>query len=143
MPISWPLEALKAQAVAARTYAVAQAINSRNGHRGYHVDDSTSSQVYNNQREAERTTRAIDETFGQILQHGDGTIGSTYFYASSPEDAAAPWYKWSFSLSGAELSAMLNRTLPQKVGTVTDVRIAAQDSSGQVHALRCTVQRGK
>lgn len=143
MPISWPLEALKAQAVAARTYAVAQAINSRNGHRGYHVDDSTSSQVYNNQREAERTTRAIDETFGQILQHGDGTIGSTYFYASSPEDAAAPWYKWSFSLSGAELSAMLNRTLPQKVGTVTDVRIAAQDSSGQVTCLAVYGTEGK
>lgn len=135
MPVSWPLEALKAQAVAARTYAVAHALNSRNGDRGYHVDDSTSSQVYNNQREAERASRAIDETAGLILQGKDGSITPTYFYASSPEDTASPWYKWSFSLSGSELSTLFNRTLPQRVGTVTDVKITAQDSSGKVTGL--------
>jgi len=135
MPVSWPLEALKAQAVAARTFAVAQAISSHNGARGYHVDDSTSSQVYNNARESARANQAIDATAGQILKAADGSITSTYFYASSPEDSASPWYKWSFSLTGEELTSMFNKTLPQKVGTVTDVRISAQDSSGRVTCI--------
>jgi len=135
MPLSWPFEALKAQAVAARTFAVAQALTSRNGARGYHVDDSTSSQVYNNHREAEVACRAIDATAGQILQREDGTISSTYFYASSPKDATSPWYKWSFTLSETELTNLMHRTLPKKVGTVSDLQIAARDSSGRVTCL--------
>ncbi|HHT68748.1 MAG TPA: SpoIID/LytB domain-containing protein, partial [Firmicutes bacterium] len=111
MPHSWPLEALKAQAVAARTYAVAQAIYSRQGHLGFHVADSTNSQVYNNQPEAASATRAIKETAGQILAQPDGTISSTYFYSTSPGtiltdlktwsdksqlalEGNSPWFRW-------------------------------------------------
>lgn len=135
MPVSWPLEALKAQAVAARTFAVAQALQSRNGQRGYHVDDSTSSQVYNNQREAERARQAIDLTKGKVLQNPDGRITSTYFYASSPQDSQSPWYKWSFSLSGSELTNMLKRTLPQQVGEVRALEVKERDSSGKAICL--------
>ncbi|WDC84754.1 SpoIID/LytB domain-containing protein [Caloramator sp. mosi_1] len=48
MPESFGLEALKAQAVAARTYALGDYFSSRFADRGFHVDDSTLSQVYNN-----------------------------------------------------------------------------------------------
>ena len=129
MPVSWPLEALKAQAVAARTYAVAQAIYSRQGSRGYHVNDSTSSQVYNNQLEAETTKEAIDATRGQILVKQDGTIGSTYFHSTSAGipidsrevwndstvqsyDKHSPWYRWQFSLTGEELTHMIQTHFP-------------------------------
>lgn len=135
MPVSWPLEALKAQAVAARTFAVAQALQSRNGARGYHVDDSTSSQVYNNHPEAERTSLAIDQTAGQVLQHPDGRITSSYFYASSPADSASPWYKWSFTLSATELNNMLQKTLAKSIGTVTNLKITERDSTGKAICL--------
>ncbi len=153
MPVSWPLEALKAQAVAARTYAVAQAIHSRQGSRGYHVDDSTSSQVYNNQLEAERAKQAIDATRGQILVKQDGTIGSTYFHSTSAGvsmdsaevwydrtiisyDKDSPWFRWQFSLSGAELTHMIQNTLPlQSVGEVEDLVIVTRDDAGRVTAL--------
>ncbi|NLM40404.1 MAG: SpoIID/LytB domain-containing protein, partial [Firmicutes bacterium] len=135
MPVSWPLEALKAQAVAARTFAVAQALQSRNGARGYHVDDSTSSQVYNNHPEADRTSLAIDQTAGQVLQHPDGRITSSYFYASSPADSASPWYKWSFTLSATELNNMLQKTLAKSIGTVTNLKITERDSTGKAICL--------
>ena len=156
MPSSWPLEALKAQAVAARTYAVAQAIYSRQGSRGYHVNDSTSSQVYNNQLEAETTKEAIDATRGQILVKQDGTIGSTYFHSTSAGipidsrevwndstvqsyDKHSPWYRWQFSLTGEELTHMIQNTLPlmttQKVGEVTDLVIVQRDDAGRVVLL--------
>ena len=86
MPVTWPMEALKAQAVAARTYAVAQAVYSRQGHLGFHVTDSTNSQVYNNAPESARATQAIWETDGQILVNPEGTVTSTYFYSTSPRN---------------------------------------------------------
>ncbi len=135
MPVSWPLEALKAQAVAARTFAIAQAFQSRNGARGYHVDDSTSSQVYNNHQEAERARQAIDQTAGEVLQHPDGRITSTYFFASSPQDSASPWYKWSVTLSGTELNNMLQRTLSKSIGTVKNLKITERDGTGKAVCL--------
>jgi stage II sporulation protein D len=146
MPISWPLEALKAQAVAARTYAVAQAIYSRQGHLGFHVADSTNSQVYNNHPEASRTTQAIDETVGQILAQADGTISSTYFFSTSPrmiltdlntwKDTSAlalegnsPWFRWSCTFTKEELENIF------KIGEISAVEIAARDEVGRVFCL--------
>ena len=48
MPASYPEEALKAQAVCARTYACVQMMNSSLGDLGAQVDDSVSYQVYQN-----------------------------------------------------------------------------------------------
>ena len=49
MPSSWEMEALKAQSIAARTYAYREIYNRTYIDKGYVVDDSESSQVYNNQ----------------------------------------------------------------------------------------------
>ena len=59
MPASWNLEALKAQAICARTYALADMLNQRYAANGYHVDDSVMSQVYNNAGENPRSNQAI------------------------------------------------------------------------------------
>lgn len=146
MPISWPLEALKAQAVAARTYAVAQAIYSRQGHLGFHVADSTNSQVYNNQPEAASTTRAIAETAGQILAQPDGTIHSTYFYSTSPGtiltdlntwkdtsglalEGNSPWFRWKCTFTRAELSSLFG------LGEISSLQVEERDELGRVIAL--------
>ncbi len=82
MPWSYSEEALKAQAVCARTYAYKHIINSGYSQYGAHVDDSTSYQVYNVSGEQDATTKAINDTKGQIILH-DGQPISAYFFSTS------------------------------------------------------------
>lgn len=82
MPASYPEEALKAQAICARTYAYRYMKQAGRGEYGAHVDDSVNFQVYNNVREQEKTTQAVKETFGQILL-ADGAPAQTYYYSTS------------------------------------------------------------
>ena len=68
VPGNWPLEALKAQAIAARTYALYQSQHRQNWR--FDVVDSQGDQVYKGVRcEARSTTRAVDATRGMILVH--------------------------------------------------------------------------
>ena len=82
MPASYPLEALKAQAVCARTYAYRNMSHSGIAAFGAHVDDSAGYQVYNNISENAQTTKAVKETAGQLLYYGDELCGS-YYYSTS------------------------------------------------------------
>ena len=83
MPASYPLEALKAQAVCARTYAYARMLHPGLAGFGAHVDDSTSFQVYNNILEQNSTTNAVRETSGQLLYASDGSLVDAYYYSTS------------------------------------------------------------
>lgn len=83
MPASYPSEALKAQAVCARTYAYGHMQKAGYPQYGAHVDDSTSYQVYNNILEQEKTTTAVKETYGQLLYTGEGELAGTYYYSTS------------------------------------------------------------
>ena len=82
MPASYPLEALKAQAVCARTYAYQKMIRSGLPAYGAHLDDSTSFQVYNNVKENVETTKAVRETKGELLYVADGLVDA-YYYSTS------------------------------------------------------------
>ncbi len=83
MPASYPDEALKAQAICARTYAYGHMLNAGYPQYGAHVDDSTSYQVYNNILEQESTTTAVKETYGQLLYTSEGSLAGTYYYSTS------------------------------------------------------------
>ena len=83
MPSSYPLEALKAQAVCARTYAYARMLRPGLAGFGAHLDDSTSFQVYNNILEQNSTTTAVRETAGQLLYAPDGSLVDAYYYSTS------------------------------------------------------------
>lgn len=83
MPSSYPLEALKAQAVCARTYAYARMLHPGLAGFGAHVDDSTGFQVYNNILEQNSTTTAVRETTGQLLYAADGSLVDAYYYSTS------------------------------------------------------------
>lgn len=82
MPPSFGLEALKAQAVAARTYAVSDLLSSRFASIGFHVDDSTMSQVYNNYSENALANRAINETKGLVLKYNGELVDAKYYSTS-------------------------------------------------------------
>ncbi len=83
MPAKYPFEALKAQAVCARTYAYGHMLHAGYPRYGAHVDDSTSYQVYNNILEQESTTTAVKETYGQLLLTEAGDLAGTYYYSTS------------------------------------------------------------
>lgn len=83
MPSKYPGEALKAQAVCARTYAYGHMEHAGYPQYGAHVDDSTSYQVYNNILEQESTSTAVKETYGQLLLTGQGATAGTYYYSTS------------------------------------------------------------
>ena len=83
MPSGYPAEALKAQAVCARTYAYGHMEHAGYPQYGAHVDDSASYQVYNNILEQESTTTAVKNTYGQLLYTEEGTLASTYYYSTS------------------------------------------------------------
>jgi stage II sporulation protein D len=81
MPASWPLESLKVQAIAARTYAVANTIHGLSSI--YYVSDNQNSQVYNGVwGENPSTNKAIEETEGEMLYYDD-TLIEAYYHSTS------------------------------------------------------------
>lgn len=100
MPASFELEALKAQAVAARTYTLR-----RMEQGGTLSDDPAVCQAYTSPDTAQekwgegweenlkRLCRAVEETDGQVLTYGDELISATYFSCSGgkTESAQAVW----------------------------------------------------
>lgn len=82
MPASYPMEALKAQAVCARTYGYRYLTQPGYGSIGAHVDDSVSFQVYNNIAENVNSTRAVKETSGIVLYYGQEPV-NVYYYSTS------------------------------------------------------------
>ncbi|WP_314591333.1 family 10 glycosylhydrolase [Paenibacillus terrigena] len=93
MPASYGLEALKAQSVAARTYALTDYMTSRFADRGFHIDDSTLSQVYNNQAENTLTTQAVQATAGKIMKSGSELVDAR-FYSTSGGYGASKHEVW-------------------------------------------------
>lgn len=81
MPYSWHVEALKAQAVAARNYGI---INiGRHTADGFDVCNGTHCQAYRGfGHENARTNQAVDETNGKLVLYDDKLI-PTYFHSSS------------------------------------------------------------
>lgn len=82
MPSEYEKEALKAQAVCARTYAHMQIQGNTYSQLGAHVDDSTNFQVYNNVETDSRAGAAVQETYGKMLLY-EGQPISAYYYSTS------------------------------------------------------------
>lgn len=82
MPASYGLEALKAQAVCARSYAYRQILLNGYASYGAHVDDSVSYQVYNNLPTDEKVIQAVNETAGKVLKFQD-EVAVTYYFSTS------------------------------------------------------------
>lgn len=88
MPTSYGLEALKVQAICARSYAYNQLLANSYGQYGAHVDDSISFQVYNNIPENDNTILAVKDTYGKVIEDGGSVITAYYFSTSSGHTAS-------------------------------------------------------
>ncbi|MDK2808271.1 MAG: stage sporulation protein [Clostridiales bacterium] len=93
MPSSYEYEALKVQAVCARSYAYKQLIGNGLRKYGAHVDDSASYQVYNNVSATNKTKKAVDATEGIVLKYEGNVVPAYYFSTSSgyTADASQVW----------------------------------------------------
>ena len=115
MSPSWPVEALKAQAVAARSYAVAS-VNASHKRNHFDVCTSTCCQVYYGTGGAtERTDQAVDETAGLYAWYGDEVILAV-FHASdggATENCENVW----------------NEALPYLRGVIDPYEILAADKN--------------
>jgi peptidoglycan hydrolase-like amidase len=93
MSNAWPLEALKTQAVAARTYAKRY----MTGSGSYDVVDTSANQVYKGFNPANTNAiRAVDETAKTVLKC-NGELVQTYYSASNVGWVDIPQHVWSSS----------------------------------------------
>ncbi len=106
VPASWPIEALRAQAVAARTYAADKAL--RAGHHRSGCDctlfSDTRDQVYRGYEREDpavsnnsRWVAAVDDTAGQVVQYSSKPI-QAYYHSSSGGKTEAAGDVWSSDL---------------------------------------------
>jgi stage II sporulation protein D len=124
MSASWPLEALKAQAVAARTYALYKKVTG--GTDTYDVGDTTKWQVYKGvESEAQSTQEASNATAGEVMTYSGKVILAVFHSASGghtenvediwtgealpylrgvPDyDMGTPDYQWTKTFSAGEI----------------------------------------
>jgi len=95
MSDSFPIEALKAQAVAARTYAMSR--KSGAGSRAYDVVDTTADQVFRGlDPDTENAIAAVDATRG-VVGFYNNTYATCYFSASNGGQTAMPDQIWGYS----------------------------------------------
>jgi stage II sporulation protein D len=156
MPFDWAPEALKAQAVVARSYALA---TKRTG--PFDVYKDTRSQVYLGiDHEKPSSNAAVDATAGKVLLY-NGEVAKTYFFSTSggrtasaqdvwgtavpylvsvpdPYDTISPYHNWGpVSFTGAKLGRVLHAG-----GVVTDIRTTL-NASRRVTALTAVTAIGE
>jgi stage II sporulation protein D len=164
MSSRFPLEALKAQAVAARTYALQKKLEARAEGRAWHLGATALSQVYRGlESEDARTREAVQATRGQILAQGMVPV-EAYFHASCggrtetgiaalgrdlpylksvscPCEGHSPFARWKRGLSLDKLAEMLQSVEPQI--RPTGLKVSSRTSSGRVRSVAIETDRGR
>ena len=171
MPAEWPREALKAQAVASRTYALTK-IRQR-AKRLYHVESTVMDQVYNWLMPTETETakqaavrQALEETRGEVLSDGQGHMLTAYFHADcggKTEEAQDVWgpherksgiavdagcpfspkAKWNWSVSSSEIYSKIRGSLKLPwTGFIKDLAIQGLTASGRVAQIAVVTSEG-
>ncbi len=157
-PVYWPSEALKALAIAARTYAVFQQLSKTS--LAYDVSSDVLSQVYGG-KSAERgkTTRAVSGTRGLILTY-QGKVFPAFYHSTcgglteeasvmGPFDLAplkgrvacsfcveSPFYRWQRRLSAADVGWAVKQAGRGSMWPVQDVSLLAYSPTGRIAQVR-------
>lgn len=130
MPASYPEEALKAQAICARTYAYGKMLAAGFLEYGAHVDDSTSYQVYNNCEERPECERAIADTAGTVLMWDGDKLAETFYYSTSCGLSANP------SVWGGEVEENYPYLRVKRINTLEDSQATEQKDYSMESILR-------
>ena len=172
MPASYELEALKVQAVCARSYAYRQMADYGYPEYEAHVNDSTDYQVYGNSEEQESASKAVQETAGQVVRY-KGDVVTTYYYSTScgkttsmeawgtaPNDSNGylqsvpvsdgekdyekdlPWYRWEAAVPVQTLSNLISLNTGKDVGTLSNVEVTKKGPGDVALQITATGDKG-
>ena len=158
---SWSREAIEAQVIAARTYALYQMREARRKNAQYDLESTTKDQVYDGSiREDDRASAAVDRTRGVVLTAvgsdrrvqplkafyhstcgGQTTLPQNVWGVSMPgfiRKVACPYctisprYRWSFLVEPQVVRSKLENYSRQKLGKFHGVRLLKVDAEGRV-----------
>jgi stage II sporulation protein D len=156
VPFRWPVEVLKAQAVAARSYALATLVKGK----PFDLYPDARSQVYLGVAgEKPSTTQAVTDTAGEVVLYG-GRVATTYYFSTSggktanaadvfgfsvpylvsrpdPWDKASPYHRWGPVLLGAR-TVQSKLDLPSRVIDAKGV----ETPSGRLRTLAVSTADG-
>ena len=153
MSPSWQPEALKAQAVAARTFALYNKGKGHNASSGYDLCSSSHCQVYSGSAaETNATNRAVDDTYGQIMQYNNQPIyaafhassgGATensedvwgnylpYLRSVTDDDSKSPYHNWISKFTVDQVEKKLS-SAGKGVGDLQSIALVPMTGSGSV-----------
>jgi stage II sporulation protein D len=168
MPATYELEALKAQAVCARSFVYRQMETYAYPEYEAHINDSTDYQVYGNSMPQESTDQAVTETAGQVVCY-QGEVVTTYYYSTScgktttveawgnevneqnaylqsvelkDEDGDyerdLPWYRWEAEIPSDTLSDLIGLNTGVDIGELESLEITDTGPGGVVTQI-CAV----
>jgi len=154
MPAKWPIEALRAQAIASRTYALKQ-----KGNNLFDVDSTQRNQVYNGlesrtykTRRAVRSTRSLVLTYknklinalfhsssGGMTENSQDVWKNKYPYLSSVKDfdKKNPKLRWQKKFSNKELVNLF-----PKIGGIKNIEILNITNTGRIKKIRLNGAHG-
>ncbi len=106
MPTYYGLEALKVQAVCARSYAYRHLVANSLSQYGAHVDDSVGYQVYNSIPENEDSILAVKDTYGKVIEY-NGEVITAYYFSTSCGHTAKASEVWAYDVDYPYLEGKL------------------------------------
>lgn len=159
MPLAFPPEALRAQAVAARSFALFKKLEAVAEGRGWHLGATVLDQVYRAGRDP-RARSAAAATAGEVLavdrepvqaffhsacggrtEGGEAALGKELSYLAPVRCTRcqkAPRWRWSVRVDAAELGRLLGLA-----GPVTSARIASRSPTGRAETVAFASGKGK
>lgn len=159
----WPIEALKAQAIISRSYALYQM--QENKAKDFDMTSDIYSQVYGGKTsERYRTNKAVDETKDEAIFF-EGKLMPAYFHATCgghTEDAALLWnidlaplkgvacpfckesphFNWHYDMALKEMEKKLSAA-GSKIEDTSEISIIGKDKSGRITDLKIISQSGE
>ncbi|MBQ6111176.1 MAG: SpoIID/LytB domain-containing protein [Synergistaceae bacterium] len=160
---SWPDEALRAQAISARTYVLRQSMNRYE--KGYDVVDTDSDQVYKGAGiETAKTNQAVSSTAGEILTYGK-ELAHTYFHSDSgghtanisdvwggnipyltgvPEVVSykSPVSTWNARISASKIQNAIKKITGTDIGNITEIQVSEVDDGGRAVNMKFIGSKG-
>ena len=153
---SWPAQALRAQAICARTYVLKQSMNRKD--KGYDVVDTDADQVYKGQGvETAATNQAVSSTAGEILTYGK-ELAYTYFHSDSGGHTAdigdvwgqklpyltgvpeivnykSPVASWTAKISASKIQNAIKKITGTDIGNITEIQVSEVDQGGRANKM--------
>ena len=168
MPAQWPLETLKAQAIATRSYTLA--MMKERSRKSYHLESSVLDQVYGFLTDEELNSRynkivaAVQATQGQFLVSSKKIVLKAYYHADCGGETAStqevwttkdelvsvtdsscpqnPKARWSLNLSDSEISRRLKKWAPRGAQSIINLKPVGASGRLRVAQVQVTWDQG-